>query len=426
MCASGIHNNPRSDGTSVLVTVGSACVKWNGTIEVRETSTGPGATNANPDGNKWSDVALKAQYNQANAVLDFYSPHYYGWMEQYYSSQFENTPAAFGMNEKPCLVGEMPAKSPIATDYAGYPTATMTLTTAFNNLLAKGWQGHFPWTANIQTNLTAEVGYLLHFGTFAQAFYNANKALVRPNCTVCSTTAPTVTPTLSYCQTATATATALTATGTNLLWYSTATGGAGTSIAPVPNTSTVGYTTYYVSQTVTGCEGPRTSITVTINAAPAKPTVTTPVNYTQGATASALTAIGTSLKWYTTLTGGTALAATPIPSTTTTGSTNYYVSQTTGTCESPRATIAVVVSAAATQSVVLKAGWNIIGCPISGSTALQSALSSIWTYVSTVKNLDSFYSSVNPPAMNSLTSVTWGQGYMIYVSAPCTLDWIVR
>ena len=236
--------------------------------------------------------------------------------------------------------------------------------------------------------------------------------------------APTVTATLSYCQNVTATA--LTATGTSLLWYTASTGGTGSTTAPIPTTATVGSKSYYVSQSVSGCESNRSTITVNTTALPAAPTVTTPVNYTQGATATALTATGTSLKWYSVATAGSALSSAPIPSTTAAGTTNYYVSQTTGNCESPRATIPVIVSPGATQTVVLKAGWNLIGCPISGTTTLQNALSSIWNYVSTVKNLDSFYSSANQPALNSLTTVKWGQGYLVNVTAPCTLDWISR
>ena len=235
--------------------------------------------------------------------------------------------------------------------------------------------------------------------------------------------APTVTSSFTYCQNATATA--LTATGTSLLWYTASTGGTGSATAPTLSTATVGSKSYYVSQSVGGCESSRASISITISALPAAPIVITPVNYSQGAIATALTATGTTLLWYTVSIGGTALATAPVPNTTAIGTINYYVSQTTGTCESARATIAVVVTASA-QSIALKAGWNIIGCPLIGTTALQSALSSIWSNVVTVKNLDSFYSSVNPTALNSLTTIQWGQGYMVNVTTPCILDWIVR
>ncbi|MFC4263752.1 gliding motility-associated C-terminal domain-containing protein [Ferruginibacter yonginensis] len=156
--------------------------------------------------------------------------------------------------------------------------------------------------------------------------------------------APTVTSPVVYCQGATAVP--LTATGTNLLWYTVATGGTGSATAPTPSTTTVGNTNFYVSATNGTCEGPRALITVTVNATPAAPTVTTPVVYCQGATAVPLTATGTNLLWYTTPTGGTGSATAPTPSTTTVGSTNYYVTQTNASnCQSTRALIVVTVNA---------------------------------------------------------------------------------
>jgi Ig-like domain CHU_C associated len=161
---------------------------------------------------------------------------------------------------------------------------------------------------------------------------------------------PTVTPTITYCQGATATA--LTATGTGLLWYTTATGGTGSASAPTPSTTASGNTIYYVSQTISTCESPRAVITVTVNATPLAPTVTSPVAYCQGATATALTATGTNLLWYTTPTGGTGSATAPTPTTTTVGSTTYYVSSTTGICEGPRAAIVITITATPAAPIV--------------------------------------------------------------------------
>jgi Ig-like domain CHU_C associated len=161
--------------------------------------------------------------------------------------------------------------------------------------------------------------------------------------------APTVTAAVTYCQGVTATA--LTATGSNLLWYTAATGGTGSATAPIPSTGTVGITTYYVSQT-TGCESPRTAITVTVIAGTPAPIVTTPVTYCQGTTAITLTATGTNLLWYTAPTGGTGSSTAPTPSTTAVGTTMYYVSQTSGTCESPRAAVTVNVTATPTAPIV--------------------------------------------------------------------------
>jgi gliding motility-associated-like protein len=66
--------------------------------------------------------------------------------------------------------------------------------------------------------------------------------------------------------------TATAAAGCTLNWYGTSSsGGVSTgAVAPIPNSGTAGTTTYYVSQTITatGCEGPRASLVVTVNALP--------------------------------------------------------------------------------------------------------------------------------------------------------------
>ncbi len=81
-------------------------------------------------------------------------------------------------------------------------------------------------------------------------------------CVTCDTPVPTVTPTVTY--EVGDVASTLTASGTNLKWYTTATGGTGSSTAPTPNTSTAGTTVYYVSATGNGCESSRATITVNV------------------------------------------------------------------------------------------------------------------------------------------------------------------
>ena len=154
---------------------------------------------------------------------------------------------------------------------------------------------------------------------------------------------PTVTTPVNYCPGATASA--LTATGTNLLWYTLPVGGIGSLVAPTPTTAIVGTTSYYVSQTINGCESARIQIDVIINNAPIAPIVSTPISFCQGALANALTATGLNLLWYTVPIGGTGSSSAPTPLTTTVGAVIYYVSQTSGGCESPRAQITVVVTA---------------------------------------------------------------------------------
>jgi gliding motility-associated-like protein len=58
---------------------------------------------------------------------------------------------------------------------------------------------------------------------------------------------------------------ALRAIGTNLTWYDTLpVGGNPIFIAPVPQTNNLGEMTYYVSQTILGCESPRKAILVEV------------------------------------------------------------------------------------------------------------------------------------------------------------------
>ena len=178
-------------------------------------------------------------------------------------------------------------------------------------------------------------------------------------------TAPNATTTYTYCQGSTAAQ--LSATGSGLLWYTVASGGTGSATAPTPSTATAGTTHYYVSQTVSSCESPRTDITVAVNATPAAPTATQTINYCIGDVASQLTATGSSLLWYTVASGGTGSFTASTPSTSSTGNTSYYVSQTINGCESPRTQINVVVYAIPPTPVVTQSGNDLLSNAVSGN-----------------------------------------------------------
>lgn len=131
--------------------------------------------------------------------------------------------------------------------------------------------------------------------------------------------------------------------GQNIQWYNVPVGGVGTSITPSVNTAIPGIITYYVSQTVNGCESDRAIIIITVIATPASPIVNSPVEYCEGAFAAPLSAQGQSLKWYSSAIGGTPLITAPIPNTNIPGDTNFYVSQTINGCESPRAILHIII-----------------------------------------------------------------------------------
>lgn len=142
-----------------------------------------------------------------------------------------------------------------------------------------------------------------------------------------------------YCQNAVAQS--LTAIGVSLTWYSSLTGGAGVG-SVVPSTTALGNTTYYVSQRISGCESPRTSLVVSVSAVPTAPIVASLVSVCQRSTPTTLTATGTNLKWYSSP-SGTSLSAAPSPPTDNTGTVGYFVAQSNGVCESSRAEIRVMV-----------------------------------------------------------------------------------
>ena len=166
---------------------------------------------------------------------------------------------------------------------------------------------------------------------------------------VYQTAAPTGSQFYQFCPTGGATVSTMSSvlTGTNIKWYSASTGGTALA-ATTPLTQ--GY--FWASQTANGCESPTRFLVFAISNATAAPSSTTSQQFCNSATVASLTANGTGLQWYTTATGGTALASTAALSTGT-----YYVSQTSGGCESPRTAVSVSVTAvsaptgAATQSL---------------------------------------------------------------------------
>jgi len=100
--------------------------------------------------------------------------------------------------------------------------------------------------------------------------------------------APSVTS-LAYCLGATSTPLTATAlSGATLNWYGTnATGGTASASAPTPSLATVGTVDYYVSQTLSGCEGTRSKLSVTTKDIPAKPTISRDANGNLVSTATA-------------------------------------------------------------------------------------------------------------------------------------------
>jgi len=140
--------------------------------------------------------------------------------------------------------------------------------------------------------------------------------------------------------------------GNSLIWYGTnSTGGSSTTTAPFISTSSTGTLEYYVSQknTITGCESPRSKLSVTINPLPVSPAVRDTA-FCQNSTSIVLSAgasSGNSLLWYgPNATGGSSNINATVPVTSVIGSYSYYVSQknTSTGCESARSKIGVTIN----------------------------------------------------------------------------------
>ena len=156
--AVGVHEN-----SPVLLTMGSAAVKWN--------SDRPG------EGNKWKNSALQAQLNDPKAFLDFYSPHWYGWVVRWFGNPCVTSPAGYGIGDRPCIIGECPAKGMFNQDAQGKDNLVNPPTEMFEKAYQKGWQGIFPWTSNGVDNN----GSIADFGAATRAFRDNHASLVDPS-----------------------------------------------------------------------------------------------------------------------------------------------------------------------------------------------------------------------------------------------------
>ncbi len=162
-----------------------------------------------------------------------------------------------------------------------------------------------------------------------------------------------ITSAVSYCSGAIATALIATSTtGNNLLWYGqNATGGSSSNTSPIPLTINTGSSDYFVSQRnqLTGCESPRSLLTVKINPIPVEPVVNS-YSFCLDVTSSVLSAtanVDHILYWYgSNATGGSGSTSAPSAVTKTVGVYDYYVSQRNNltSCESVRSKIVVTIN----------------------------------------------------------------------------------
>jgi hypothetical protein len=163
-----VFENHGVDTNNVFDLVARVAVGVHKTGEVLVTlGTGAGPKYLSPTFgvNRYSDASL--QKLQAGAHLDFYDDHYYSWMKQYFSTPFKAGPAAWKIDEKPCVIGEYSAKG----DSSGFSPAE-----CLQKAADLGWLGVMPWTSNgVDDN-----GSLSDFGSAFKTWSASHASLVFP------------------------------------------------------------------------------------------------------------------------------------------------------------------------------------------------------------------------------------------------------
>jgi len=397
-------------GNNQLPTV-SLTAPSNNTTVCAGTSVTLTATASDPDGS----ISKVEFYNGTTLITTRTStPYTYNWTDapagtlSITAKAYDNTDASATSAARTIVVNAIP-NAPAVTETVNYcvGSTASSLTATGTGLkwytAATGGSGN----STAPTPSTSSAGTQNYW--VSQTVNGCESARARITVAVgAATSAPQVVATLSYCQGENAPL--LTATGTNLRWYTAATGGTGSTTAPRPNTANTGTQNFWVSQTVSGCESPRANIQVTIKAAPVAPVVTSPVLYELNAPATPLIATGIGLKWYAAAAGGTASTSAPTPSTSSVGTTNYYVSQTVNGCESPRAAIAVSVS---NNLPVYKTSVPVV---------VDGQIDEIWNDVSSRDIETEIRPSVSGPAdLSGWFKTLWDEQYF-YVLAVVTDD----
>ncbi len=126
MASAAIHEN-----SDVLVTVGLGMIKYNSDKQ---------------QGNKISDAELQSvmtseKYDKGYAYVDFYSVHWYSWMQGMWGYPFSESPEDFGLDgTKPAVIGECPAVS----------DGDFDITKAYEEAYNNGWDGVQAWKSSGQ------------------------------------------------------------------------------------------------------------------------------------------------------------------------------------------------------------------------------------------------------------------------------------
>jgi hypothetical protein len=331
--AAGCSNNTTVsvtiDAFPTVVTANPAAVCAPATVDL----TAAAVTNGSSAGltlSYWTDANATNPLTTASAVTT--SGLYY-IKGANANGCFVITPVTVTVNPVPALTITNPATvcSPATVDI----TSSSVITSATSGLTLSYWVDSAATTTALTSPNAVNTS-----GTYYVKAVNANgcSSIMPVTVTVNVTNAPTASA-QTVC--GSGTVANLLATGLGLQWYSNLTGGSALTISTPLATGT-----YFVSQTINGCESPRTSVSVTVSS-PVTPTGATTQTINGGVAADVtiedIIVTGTNVMWYPTSGDATAGTNAIAALTQLVDGTTYYAVSVVGTCRSSVLAVTVTV-----------------------------------------------------------------------------------
>ncbi len=275
-----IPNATAADSGIYTLTVGSGACTATGTISVAVVSTLPAPSIAsNSPVCNGDTINLSSSTATSGVTYHWAGPAGFTSTQQYPQivgatatnagtyTVYVSTSGCQSSTVSTAVTVANPVKPIIYADSIACTGTTLLLTTDSVAGATYTWIGPNNFSSHLQDPSIPNVN-AVNAGTYGLyvSYSGCNSSTATKIITVNPTPAAPTGSNVSYCQNAIAAP--LTANGTNLLFYTSPTGGTPLGSAPVPSTATPGTTTFYVSQITTVCESPRVPITVTVNPAP--------------------------------------------------------------------------------------------------------------------------------------------------------------
>ena len=313
------------------------------------------------------------------------------------------------------------------------PTATVSITSPLGSSLEYSNGGIYQ-SSPVFFNLKADTIYVISVRDNVSGCKSPDQSAVI-NALSGTPLPPVVNGPFSYCQNDAPSQ--LTANGTALKWYTAATGGTPAATAPTPLTNTPGSFTYYVSQTIAGCESARTAVVITVNALPivtapanqniCSGTSTTAINFsgagaqlftwTNNNTAIGLPASGTgNINAFTPVNNGTTPVTATITATPAASTSRAYISN--GNSDN----VSVINTLTNTVTATIPVGNNPLGVAVSPDGTKVYVTNKFDQTVSVINTATNTVTATIPVNFDPFSLAVSPDGTRVYVANPLAND----